>query len=154
MKNMNSSKKQQGFTLIELMIVVAVIGVLAAIAVPQYQNYVKKSALGVGLANITALKTNVEDYIATEGSFPATTAGTPAGFTRLGTVEDLGDGKLLLTPTSTGSKTGTIKYTFDAGIISGSKIQIARDANGLWTCSTTLASEVAPKGCSANATIQ
>lgn len=147
------NKQQKGFTLIELMIVVAVIGVLAAIAIPQYQNYVKKSATGVGLANITALKTNIEDYIATEGSFPATTAGTAAGFTRLGTVEDMGDGKIVIAPTASGALGGTIKYTFDAGVVSSSKIQLARDANGLWTCSTTVTSEIAPKGCTAGATI-
>ena len=75
MKN-SKQKKQQGFTLIELMIVVAVIGVLAAIAIPQYQNYVAKSELGAGLATITSVRTNVEDYIVTNGSFPdGTTAG-------------------------------------------------------------------------------
>ncbi|MBF4228011.1 pilin [Vibrio anguillarum] len=151
--NTNKTTKQSGFTLIELMIVVAVIGVLAAIAVPQYQNYVKKSSVAVGLANITALKTNVEDFIATEGSFPTTTAGTATGFTRLGTVEDMGDGKVLVTPTSAGSLTGTIKYTFEAGVANTHKVRLIRDANGLWTCDTTALSEFSPKGCTSGATI-
>ncbi|MBP2700579.1 pilin [Photobacterium lucens] len=64
-------KRQQGFTLIELMIVVAVIGVLSAIAIPAYQDYVKKGALASALSTATALKTPVEQYIADNGSFPA-----------------------------------------------------------------------------------
>jgi len=146
-------KMQKGFTLIELMIVVAVIGVLTAIAVPQYQNYVKKSTLGVGLANIAALKTNIEDYIATESAFPVTATGVPAGFERLGTVEDLGEGNVSSTKASTGTGTGEVRFTFDAGPISGEKIRLSRDEDGLWSCDTTAKPELAPKGCTANATI-
>ncbi|MBO0237303.1 pilin, partial [Vibrio parahaemolyticus] len=69
MKN-SKQKKQQGFTLIELMIVVAIIGVLSAIAIPAYQNYVKKSEAATGLATAKSLITNIDMHIQEVGAFP------------------------------------------------------------------------------------
>lgn len=66
-------KKQQGFTLIELMIVVAIIAILAAIALPMYQDYVAKSQATAGLAEITPGKTQAE-VLLNEGKTFANTA--------------------------------------------------------------------------------
>ncbi|MGL5763279.1 MAG: pilin [Plesiomonas shigelloides] len=142
----------KGFTLIELMIVVAVIGVLAAIAIPQYQNYVAKAELGSALSTVSSLKTNVEDYIATKGSFPD---GTTAGQT----ITDLGgptpnNGTLSFTDTQ-------IDFAFDkAGTasekVSGATLSLVRDATKqAWECEVTsgsgaaseLSDSVLPKGC-------
>jgi len=64
-------KIQQGFTLIELMIVVAIIGILAAIAIPAYQNYTIRSQVTEGLTLADGWKTAIAEYYANTGNWPA-----------------------------------------------------------------------------------
>src|SRR5436190_10295722 len=70
-------KKQQGFTLIELMIVVAIIAILAAIAISQYQDYVIRSQVSEGSSLADGIKTAVGEFVNTRGYFPA--ANSSAG---------------------------------------------------------------------------
>ncbi len=63
-------KKQQGFTLIELMIVVAIIGILAAVAIPAYQDYTIRARVTEGLSLASGGKTAVAEYFASQGDFP------------------------------------------------------------------------------------
>jgi len=66
---------QKGFTLIELMIVVAIIGILAAVALPAYQDYTRRAHVSEGLTLASAAKTAVAEFHASQGSFPTTNAG-------------------------------------------------------------------------------
>lgn len=69
-------RTQQGFTLIELMIVVAIVGILAAIAIPAYQDYIVRSKVSEGMARLAEGKTTVAEWYASNGgtSFPGTAA--------------------------------------------------------------------------------
>ena len=63
-------KKQQGFTLIELMIVVAIVAILAAIALPAYQDYMRRSKVSEVAATAGACKTSVAEYQAAKNALP------------------------------------------------------------------------------------
>jgi type IV pilus assembly protein PilA len=63
---------QKGFTLIELMIVVAIIGILAAIAIPAYQDYTIRSQATEGMNLASAVETGIAEYYANTGSWPST----------------------------------------------------------------------------------
>ncbi len=129
-------KKQNGFTLIELMIVVAVIGVLSAIAIPQYQNFAKKGAIGSGIATLTALKTNIEDYIIQNNSYPSSPSLVGAISSSLGKIDVKSSGAL---------------FTFNEGAANGALIKLAREESGKWNCTygpeTAIAEDLNLAGC-------
>ncbi|WP_305841410.1 pilin [Photobacterium leiognathi] len=143
-------KKQQGFTLIELMIVVAVIGVLSAIAIPQYQKYVAKSEGAAALATLTGLKTNAEAFTVENGKFPTEAVkadvGTPSA--ALGTIT--------FPTTAAADGSGAITFSYTAGKVSplntGGQIVLSRSASGEWTCTGKAKdTSVGPKGCTITA---
>ena len=134
---MKQRQGQKGFTLIELMIVVAVIGVLSAIAIPKYQDFAKKGAVASGIATLSALKTNVEDYMATNGGFPSAIADIGGINSSIGTVD------------LDGAVSAGIKMTFTDGAVSGAIVSMKREDSGEWVCSYDLADLSVP-GCSGN----
>lgn len=138
---------QQGFTLIELMIVVAIIGILAAVAIPQYQNYVAKSQVARVMGETGALRTAFETCV-----MDGITDDDECEF---GNTEsnllDANDGLTFTLPENKNEE-GTIVAKFGgnaATIIKGSTLTWTRDADGSWACSSNVDVKFRPAGCGA-----
>lgn len=140
------NKMKQGFTLIELMIVVAIIAVLAAIAVPAYQNYVGKAQFSTGLAQLSALKTPVEMFIVEKGEYPANASSvTDSGLS----VPTYDNGSVVMTATTPKTGEGNMVFTFNKGTagINSKTITLTRASNGGWACETNISEKAFIQGC-------
>ncbi|TXD97020.1 pilin [Psychrobacter frigidicola] len=141
---------QKGFTLIELMIVVAIIGILAAIAIPQYQNYIAKSQVSRAVGETSSVKTSVETCL-NEGktaekacALGITDSNIQATTVNAGAQVDGTNSKAL---TETTAIVATFNGSAAATLKKGSTVTWIRDANGAWTCTTTADAKYASAGC-------
>jgi type IV pilus assembly protein PilA len=166
-------KLQKGFTLIEMMIVVAIIGILAAVGLPAYQDYIAKSQVTRAMAEAGTLKAKVDTCLA-EGrtTFAAAVAWNVCSVAdvRASTILDganvgstgtddigappAGHGYPVIT-LGTAATASTIVATFGNAATQSLKPATAatltwtRSAAGVWTCATTVATRFRPAGCTA-----
>ena len=137
-------KVQQGFTLIELMIVVAIIGILAAVAIPAYQDYTIRAKVTEGLSLASAGKTAVSEFFATNGALPTNnaSAGLAVAASYTGnSVQSVAVGA-----------SGAITVTFSGAPIAGNTLMLTPTTAGggvVWDCATggTLNPKYRPSSC-------
>lgn len=136
-------KLQKGFTLIELMIVVAIIGILAAVALPAYTNYTTRAMVSEGISVAQGFKTAVAEY-------RAVTGGWPADLTAIG-MATVADGAVA--SVGINASTGAITVTYaNVGALTGSPTVIFVPTVGTgavtWTCNTgTMGDAYLPDDC-------
>ena len=132
-------KKQQGFTLIELMIVVAIIGILAAIALPAYQDYTARAQAAEALTLTAGIRTDIAEKTALGASLPvnadvASLSGKYIGQNGVTIIDDR-----------------NINVAFNAGAISGSAMLLRYEGGNRWVCAPSATNPInekfLPSGC-------
>ncbi|WP_405630775.1 pilin [Pseudoalteromonas sp. Ld20] len=140
-----TQQKQKGFTLIELMIVVAIIGILAAVALPAYQDYTKRAHVSEGMNLGASAKSAVTEFYTSQATLPGTNAaaGLPANTEIVGNAVKsvaIGAG-------------GSITVTFNAKVVDDATLILVPDVatnpgSIVWSCNTgTVADKYLPANC-------
>ena len=137
-------KVQQGFTLIELMIVVAIIGILAAVAIPSYQDYTKRAHVSEGMSLASAAKTGVSEYYGSQGTWPG--SNDAAGIASSASIT----GNAVTSVAVAGN--GVITITYNTKVNDGDTLVLTPAAGAgsiTWDCSTstTVATKLRPSNC-------
>lgn len=137
-------RTQQGFTLIELMIVVAIIGILAAIALPAYQDYTARTQMSEGMTLASGAKTSVADFFADKGRFPGN--NTSAG---MATNTDIKGKYVTQVTVAAGKITSTIGTNAAAGIQNKTlTLSPINNAGSIeWKCTSTAENKFLPATC-------
>jgi len=141
-------KSQQGFTLIELMIVVAIIGILAAIALPAYQDYTARSQMSEAMSLASGAKTAVTEFYQSNGSWPP--SQTSAGLSAATSITGKYVAQVAVTA-NTGVITATMKAgaPVATGVRSATLVLTPTDRGGAieWACTSGAAAKFVPSSC-------
>ena len=145
--------RNHGFTLIELLIGIAIIGILAAIALPQYQSYTGRAQAVEGIKLTSGLRDDIAAIVADTNAYP--TAFDVSKLGQIGSSAEKLDGKYVEKGgVSVAAGTGVITVKYDAGVVSGGTLVMEPTMNLSnktqlikWTCKGTLNKQYLPTSC-------